>query len=66
MSAKKQLNDLAARLRTSADLYRAKGNKQDKHACGVEVLAELSEEHAQKALEALLKEVPEWFKGVPN
>ncbi len=66
MSAKKELEDLAKRLRTSADLYRQKSNKQDRHACGVEVLAELSEEHAKHALDALKKEVPAWFTGVPN
>ncbi len=61
MSAKDTLNALALKLRESADLYRRKGDKQDRAACSVEYLAEMEEDVATTALAILMKQYPQWF-----
>ncbi len=61
VSAKKTLDDLAAKLRKSADTYRSLGDKQDRAACSIEFLAEQDEDVAAKALELVMKQYPRWF-----
>lgn len=61
MSAKKTLDDLAAKLRKSGDLYRTNANKQDRAACSIEFLAEQDEDVAAQALELVMKQYPRWF-----
>ncbi len=60
-TSKAQLHDLSERLRTSATLYRGKADTQDRHACSVDVLAELPEEAASAALGLLKAKMSVWF-----
>ncbi len=60
-TTKDRLKALALRLRTSASLYREKGNTQDRYACYIEVLAEAPEEGAKEGLELLVAKMPSWF-----
>lgn len=61
MTAKEQLAAVVKTLRTSADLYRDRANRQDRQACYVDCLTEVSEEEAASALVVLMKMYPAWF-----